>query len=314
MPTDSSLSVPYGMRNNIQQQAITVMRPALALPQTAQGSIFRVRNGPVLLKQLVGRLSVAADATVANLNPVAHPASGVADVALATPTAIASTAAGTLLSPAGAGIGGALGKAGALSGLDREIVVDIGTIDLLTSGSNAAARAYWLATYEPLVPGANLFPVLPSGTVRALDARVVGPLRRIRRRGAAIPQTAQAAIFSVLGGPILVWAFSGKVTLAANATATNLTVVGNSAAAGIADVNLCTATAIASTALGNILALQVAGIGSALGIGGAAAMLVTPVVVDVGTIDLLTSANNPMQAEWNVIWQPLHPSGRLVVA
>ncbi len=315
MPTDASIQLPYQLRNNMQQQAQVAMRPALALPQTAQAPIFRVRTGPVLLKQLVGRLTVAADGTVTNLNPVANPDSGVADVNLSTATAITSLAAGTLLGPSGVGIGAALSKAGAISGLDREIVVDIGTIDLLTSASNAAARAYWLAAYEPLVPGASLVPVLPSGTVRALDTRQVGPMRRLRRRGGLVPQTAQSAIFAVQGGPILVWAFAGKVTAAASATATNLSVVANPTAAGIADVPIGTATAVASLAAGNIIGLQVAGIGSALALGGAAAMLVTPIVVDVGTIDLLTSASNAtLQAEWTVLWQPLHPSGRLVVA
>lgn len=302
-----------GRAYNQQAAALAVHRPAAALPATAQAAIFTVAGGPILLKQLVGKLSVASDATATNLNPVANPASGVADVNLATATAVASLGIGTLIGPAGVGVGAALGKAGAISGLDRDIVVDIGTIDLLTSATNAAARASWLALYEPLVPGAYLIPALPTAGSRGLAITPVGLPRRIRRRAASVPATAQAAIFGVQGGPILLWSLTGKVTTVASATATNLTVVANPTS-GLTDVNLCTATAIANTALGTILSLQAAGIGTALGKAGAAAQLLTPIIVDIGTIDLLTSATNTMQAEWTAIWQPLHPSGRLVVA
>lgn len=305
---------PYARQSYTRQGDLYVVhRPSAVVPQTAQAPIFEVHGGPVKVHQLVGKLTAAADATASNLSAVADLDSGLADVSLNTATAIANLGVGTLLALSGAGIGVALSTGGAASGMNQPIAVDSGDVDLLTTGNNATASPYWLMLYEALTPGAFVTPVLPTAGMRGLDTVPVGPMRRARRRAAVIPATAQDDIFSIQGGPVLLWALIGKVTTAADATATNLTVVANPTS-GLADVNLCTATAIANTAVNNLLSLAVAGIGTALQIGGAARSLLTPIIVDVGTIDLLTSATNPMAAEWTALWQPLHPAGRLIVS
>jgi hypothetical protein len=263
--------------------------------------------------QLVGKLLVATDATVTNGSLVANPDSGVADVPVATAATIASLGIGTLMGSSGAGIGVALAKGGAISGIGQPPALDIGTIDILTTANQVAARAEWFCLWEPLFPGATLVPVLPGG-VRGQAARPLLFPRWIRRRATNVPQTAQAAIMRVFGGPIILWALTGKVTASFSATATNLTVVANPLS-GVADVNLCNATTVTSVAVANLLSLQAAGIGSALAIGGAVGTLLTPIVVNTGTIDLLTSASNATgQVEWSALWQPLHPAGRLVLA
>lgn len=299
-----------------QRPAIVVARAAAALPNNAQAPLFRVRGGQVRLLQLLRKFDVAADATVTNLTAVANPDSLLTDVNLHTATAIASVGAGTLQAINGAGIGAAVTSGGALSGLQQPIGLDVGTIDALTNANNAAARVSWYAMYEAITPGANLIPVSAAGLGLSGQAPLqLSPFRKwIKRKAATLPATAQTAILRITGGPVLLWGLVGRVQTAMSGTATNLTVVGNALAAGIADVNMCTATAVTSLAVGNFLSLQGAGIGSALAVGGAAQMLATPLIVDAGTIDLLTSATNTGQVEWTAIWQKLHPAGNLIVA
>lgn len=302
---------PWDRRYGLQGEAKIVHRPSSALPQTAQEAIFEILGGPVRILQLAGRLLEDCDATVTNLTVVADLDSGVADVNLCTATAIASLGAGTLFALSGAGIGVALQKAGAVSGLNQPIGMDIGAIDLLTNEDQATALADWFLMYEPLFPGAAARPDLVGGRGLAVYDRQ--PRSALRRAAEVLPATAQDAIFRVVGGPVLIWGIVGKVTTAMSGTATNLTLVANPTS-GLTDVNLCTATAVASTAAGTLLSLGVAGIGTALQKGGAVATLLTPIIADIGTIDLLTNATNTGAVEWEVLWEPLHPAGRVQIA
>ena len=307
-PYGSGISAP---NNTLQPLPLVVHRPAAVLPATAQAPIFRVRGGPVRLLNLLGKNTIATNGTATNLTPVANPASALADVNLATATAVASLGVGTLVSLQGAGIGAALTKAGAVSGLNQPIAIDAGTIDLLTSATNPGAFE-WFGTYEPLFPGAYLEPVLPA-SMRGQLARRLGTARWVSRRSAVMPATAQSPILRVTGGPVLLWALVGRVETAMSATATNLSVVANPTS-GLTDVVIGAATAIASLAVGAFLSLQAAGIGSALIVTGAAQTLGTPLIVDTGTIDLLTSATNTGAAKWAALWEPIHPAGRLILA
>lgn len=132
----------------------------------------------------------------------------------------------------------------------------------------------------------------------------------VHRPAAVLPQTAQAAIFRVRGNPVRLLNLVGKSTIATSATATNLTPVGNPSSA-LADTNLATATAVASLGVGTLVSLQGAGIGAALAKGGAVNGMNQPIALDVGTVDLLTSANNPGAFEWFATYEPLFPGGYL---
>ena len=306
---------PYGVSArqspNLAAPIYVAHRPAAVMPQSTQTAAFRVKGGPVRVHQWLNKLTIASNATASNLTPVANPDSGLTDVALATATSVASLGVGTLICPTGAGIGSALQKAGAVNGLNAPPIVDIGSLDLLTSGNNPGASEQWLV-YQPLTQGAYVIPALPS-TARGQAAAALGPMRWLRRPAGTIPQNTQTAILRVTGGPILLWALWGKVTTAASATVTNLSIVANPTS-GLTDVVIGAATAIASTAINSLLSLSVAGIGTAIQIGGATAMLATPIILDVGTVDLLTNANNPMAATWSALWTPLHTGGRLILA
>lgn len=125
-----------------------VTRATAALPATGQAAIFRVGGGPIRVLALRGRFTAAADATVTNLTVVANPATG-ADVNLSAALAIASLAAGLVLALAGT-VGGAIatGAGGVVAYPANAIEVPVGTIDLLTSATNAAARIAWTIDYE----------------------------------------------------------------------------------------------------------------------------------------------------------------------
>ena len=132
-------------------------------------------------------------------------------------------------------------------------------------------------------------------------------MQRIERATAALPQTAQSALFTVRGGAILVHALVGRFTAAASATATNLTIVANPTTG--ADVNLSAALAIASLAVGHTVALG-ATVGAALGSNASGVVLVPTyggaIMVPVGTIDALTSASNATaRVEWMMLWTAL---------
>jgi hypothetical protein len=136
-----------------------VARAAAALPQTATGSIFVVRGGRVAI-MLFGFLTVAADGTVTTLTVVNTTTGAAADrgatTNLSSATAITSLAIGTLLALANT-VGGAIQTAaGALIMPTLEHIVNIGTIDLTTSASNAAARVRWVCLWRPIDVGARV--------------------------------------------------------------------------------------------------------------------------------------------------------------
>ncbi len=146
--------MPLTPTNEARQQRLE--RGPAALPQTAQAALFRVRGGAVRLDALIARFTAAADATLTNLTVVANPSVG-ADVALSAATAIASLAAGHHLA-LGATVGAAMASSasGAVALPGNGLMVVDGTVDALTSASNAAARVEWILLWTPLDANARV--------------------------------------------------------------------------------------------------------------------------------------------------------------
>ncbi len=139
---------------------------------------------------------------------------------------------------------------------------------------------------------------------------------RVVRQPALLPQTATGTIFRVNGGRVALYLLLGRFTVAANATATNLTVVNTvPVAANGATTGLTSATAITSQALGSSAALPAA-VGGALILGtGAVAAPTNPLIVNPGTIDLTTSASNATAAMgWVVYYVPLDGGASVTAA
>ncbi|HEX6537472.1 MAG TPA: hypothetical protein VF041_23020 [Gemmatimonadaceae bacterium] len=139
---------PFGIR---------VARPTAALPQTGTASIYRVSGGRCAI-YLVGMFTAAADATVTTLQVVNTTTGAAADrgatTNLSSATAITSSPIGASLALANT-VGGALNTAGGAIVMQMTPhLANIGTIDLTTSASNAAARVRWVLYYVPIDIGA----------------------------------------------------------------------------------------------------------------------------------------------------------------
>lgn len=135
---------------------IRVTRAAALQPQTAQAAIFNVTGGKVLVTSIIGEVVVATPATVNTLKVTGNPTSGT-DVDWCTATSTASKEAGSVITlPAAAGSALVVTAAGAGAVFPATIgwVAQIGTIDLVTSGSAATGTIKWTVTYVPLDAGA----------------------------------------------------------------------------------------------------------------------------------------------------------------
>lgn len=132
------------------------------------------------------------------------------------------------------------------------------------------------------------------------------------RNAATLPQTAQAALFTILNGRVAIIGVLGRVTVVMGAVATNISLIANPSAAG-ADIALSAVVAVASDAVG--VQYGITGIpADAMVKGNAAPMAQRPVVVPAGTIDLLTSASNTGQIEWDLYWVPVDSGARVAAA
>jgi hypothetical protein len=158
----------------------------------------------------------------------------------------------------------------------------------------------------------------PLGEGQIGRAQLAGPYGyRVTRAAAVVPQTATGSIYTVRGGRCAIY-LVGMFTVAASATATNLTVVNTTSGAAAdrgATTNLSSATAIASTAIGSSLTLANT-VGGALAIGaGAVIMQTVPHVVNIGTIDLTTSASNATATiKWQLYFVPLEGGAFITAA
>lgn len=132
-----------------------VDRATATLPQTAQGALFTVSGGRVLITSIVGQVTTVLGATATNASLVANPTTGT-DVALCAVLAVASKEAGTLFGITGLFSDALVGANAGATVLPRNpVVVNVGTIDLLTSASNTGS-VKWSITYVPLDDGASV--------------------------------------------------------------------------------------------------------------------------------------------------------------
>lgn len=134
-----------------------VDRATATLPQTAQGSIFTVAGGRILLTGLVGEVTTATGATATTLKVTSNPTTGT-DVDLTSATAVTSKEIGaqfTLPATSGSGLVVANGGGGGQFPAHNPYIVPVGTIDLVTSASDTGS-VKWSLTYVPLDDGATV--------------------------------------------------------------------------------------------------------------------------------------------------------------
>jgi hypothetical protein len=136
---------------------------------------------------------------------------------------------------------------------------------------------------------------------------------KVDRATQTIPQTAQAALFTVAGGRILLTSLVGEVTTVIGAVATTLAIVGNPTTG--TDVTIGTATAITSKEAGALIGLA-ATVGTALNVqnAGAGALPTSGTVVPIGTIDWVTAASTTGAIKWSLTYIPLDDGASVVAA
>jgi hypothetical protein len=147
------------MSNRLGGQAIAlgtlgtrVTRAAALQPQTGQAAIFTVAGGKVLVTGLIGEVVVATPSTTNTLKITGNPTSGT-DVDWTSATSTASLEAGSMihlgLTAGGALIVKAAGGGGTIDAYNGR-VAQVGTIDLVTSGSAATGTIKWTLFYVPI--------------------------------------------------------------------------------------------------------------------------------------------------------------------
>jgi hypothetical protein len=134
-----------------------VQRAAALLPATTQAAIFTIATGKVLVTGLIGEVVVVMPATTNTLQIAGNPTAGT-DVTWTTAVSTASKEAGSVIS-LGLTAGGALQVANAGAGNSigpTGYVAQIGTIDLITTGTAATGTVKWTLTYVPIDDGATV--------------------------------------------------------------------------------------------------------------------------------------------------------------
>lgn len=137
---------------------------------------------------------------------------------------------------------------------------------------------------------------------------------RVQRATAVLPATTQAAIFTISGGQVLVTSLVGTFTVAASATATTLKITGNPTSG--TDVDLATATAVTSKEIGSIITLPAA-LGGAVTVanaGGTTVPVGSGLVLNAGTLDIVTSATNTGSVKWTLTYVPLDDGASVTAA
>jgi len=154
-----------------------------------------------------------------------------------------------------------------------------------------------------------------SAIISGPQIRAIGLGVKVDRATATIPQTATQSIFTVTGGRIVLTGLLGEVTTVIGGTATTLTVV-STPASGTA-VTLATATAITSKEVGSQATLPLtSGSGLVVNNAGGGGQLPgdSPYIVNVGSIQITTSASTTGAMKWTLFYMPLDDNASVAAA
>ena len=134
----------------------------------------------------------------------------------------------------------------------------------------------------------------------------------VDRATAALPATATAAIFTVAGGRCLITQLLGEVTSVIQTQVCNVKVQANPTATG-SSVDLCANLDVSAKAVATLFGIT-GTLADALLSGLAIIGQATPVIVQAGTIDLVTGATNTGSVKWHVRYIPLDEGATITAA
>ncbi|MEW2420444.1 hypothetical protein AB0911_07860 [Streptomyces nigra] len=136
---------------------------------------------------------------------------------------------------------------------------------------------------------------------------------KVDRATATLPATTQSAIFTVTGGRVLVTSLVGEVTTAIQNQACNLKVTANPTTG--TDVDIAANLNVQADEVGCLYGIT--GLFSDALVGanaGAGVVPRNPVVLPVGTLDLVTSATNTGSVKWSLTYVPLDDGASVAAA
>ncbi len=152
-----------------------------------------------------------------------------------------------------------------------------------------------------------------SYTLDAAAARTLLLGTRVDRATATLPQTTQAALFTVSGGRIMLTSIVGEVTTIIQTQANNTKLVANPTVG--TDVDICAVLSITAKEAGCLFGIT--GLFSDAMVGanaGATVLPRNPVVIPVGTLDLSCAASNTGSVKWSITYVPFDAGAAVVAA
>ena len=137
--------------------------------------------------------------------------------------------------------------------------------------------------------------------------------KSVSRTTAALPQTAAAAIFNVVGGRVAITKIVGEVTTAIQNQANNTKLTANPTAG--TSVDICAVLNIADDEVGCLYGITGLNTDALIGINaGALPGQTRDVVVNAGTIDLDCAASNTGSVKWTVFYVPIDEGATVTAA
>jgi len=132
-----------------------VERAAAGLPASTAGALFTVSGGRVAITQIVGEVTTVIQTQANNTKLTANPTTGTS-VDICAVLNISADEVGTLYGISGLQSDALIGiNAGAVPGQVRDVVVNVGTIDIDCAATNTGEVA-WTLFYIPIDDGASV--------------------------------------------------------------------------------------------------------------------------------------------------------------
>lgn len=137
--------------------------------------------------------------------------------------------------------------------------------------------------------------------------------RKVDRATATLPQTTQAALFTVSGGRVAITSIVGEVTTVIQTQANNTKLVSNPTVG--TDVDLCAVLDISAKEVGTLFGITGTFANAMVGANaGATALPDREVVVAAGTIDLNCAASNTGSVKWSITYIPIDDGASVAAA
>ena len=138
-----------------------------------------------------------------------------------------------------------------------------------------------------------------SNPTQGKAAREINLGLRVERATAVLPDTAYGALFTITGGKVAIMAIVGELTIACDATATNLKLTATPTTGTAVDV--ATNVAVASKEIGCLLGVSAYAAALVAANAGATPVAQPPFIVNTGTLGLTSSATQVGSAKWEVL-------------